>query len=346
MSNNEFGNLKGPHHPLHAFFVPTPAGLVLSNSDNTSPEVDTIATSDKPTISSTSVSKLKTAIASSRHTISSTLSFNTPIATKPPPLIINSPSFNDKTPMNKSHADGICWIAPLLGVLGTLGVVAVAIIYLIGRNKKKNAIYVHNESLNISRKYDHSPPPATPEAAKVLPNSYQSWASLSTINTSAANNEQEKKNSIIHQEQHILPPPAYTSIRQKRMTADTLVDDKHIAMMLKNQYSPQLAFSPSLVAGEFQQQQLEERPPLPTISPSNTLIDNAAILSDIKPLQQIKSEKYHYSFDQRPKKIEIYEPQVNLHDDDNPFIPYSYSTDEEEDSKTREHHIININSNQ
>ncbi|KAI9246626.1 hypothetical protein EDC94DRAFT_502083, partial [Helicostylum pulchrum] len=106
-----------------------------------------------------------------------------------------------------------------------------------------------------------------------------------------------------------------TSIRQKRMTADTLVDENNISMLLKNQYAPQLAFSPSLVAGEFQQQQqLEERPPLPTISPSNTLIDNAGVLSGTS---QPKVQVYHYSFDQRPKKIEIYEPQVNLHDGEN-----------------------------
>lgn len=348
MSNNELGNLKGPHHPLHAFFVPTPTGLVLSNSAITSPEVNTIATSAKATSSSTSSiseSQSKSAVAFNSPVISPTLLLNSPIPTRLPPLLVNDPSFHDKTPMSRSHADGTCWVAPLLGVLGTVGVVAIAIIYLIGRNKKKNAIYVHDESLNLSRGYDQSPPPAKPEAAKVLPNSYQSWASLSTINTSAANNDQEKKN-IIHQE-HSLPPPAYTSIRQKRMTADTLVDDKHIAMMLKNQYSPQLAFSPSLVAGEFQQQQLEEeRPPLPTISPSNTLIDNAGVLScTAKPIERTKSEKYHYSFDQRPKKIEIYEPQVNLHDD-NPFNSYSYSHDEEDDFKTKEHHIVNINSNQ
>ncbi|KAI9358987.1 hypothetical protein BD770DRAFT_303369, partial [Pilaira anomala] len=105
-----------------------------------------------------------------------------------------------------------------------------------------------------------------------------------------------------------------TSIRQKRMTADTLVDENNISILLKSQYAPQLAFSPSLVAGEFQlQQQLqnEDRPPLPTatISPSNTLIDNAGVLSSSQ-----KVEHYHYSFDQRPKRIEIYEPQVNLDD--------------------------------
>lgn len=356
MSNNEFGNLKGVHHPsLHAFFVPTPTGLVLSNHDNTSPEVvDTNAKQPIPSIisSSTSVPKLKSPILSSSNSISSTLLFNTPASTTirppPPPLIVNDPSFNDKTPINKSHADGTCWIAPLLGVLGTVGVVAIAIIYLIGRNKKKNAIYVHDDSLNLSRGYDDQHPtvPKTPEAAKILPNSYQSWASLSTINTSAANNNDGEKNNIIHHAQeHSLPPPAYTSIRQKRMTADTLVDDNHVAMMLQNQYSPQLAFSPSLVAGEFQQQQqqlVEERPPLPTLSPSNTLIDNAGALSSTN---DVKSENYHYSFDQRPKRIEIYEPQVNLQDD-NSFNPYSYSHDDEDDSKTKEHYIVNINSKQ
>ncbi|KAI8645984.1 hypothetical protein BD408DRAFT_337620 [Parasitella parasitica] len=113
------------------------------------------------------------------------------------------------------------------------------------------------------------------------------------------------------------PPPAYTttitSKREKRLTADTLVDE-HSLSMLKSQYSPQLAFSPSLVAGEFQQQL--DHPPLPNttnnqqISPSNTLIDNAGVLSDEK-------QANYYSYDSQQRvRIEMYDPQVNLHDTD------------------------------
>ncbi|KAI8984306.1 hypothetical protein BDF20DRAFT_799975, partial [Mycotypha africana] len=64
------------------------------------------------------------------------------------------------------------------------------------------------------------------------------------------------------------------SVREKRLTADTLVDETS-SLMLKKQYSPQLAFSPSLSADggmlAVQQQQQSDL----SISPSNTLIDNA-----------------------------------------------------------------------
>ncbi|KAI8879148.1 hypothetical protein K501DRAFT_152579, partial [Backusella circina FSU 941] len=98
-----------------------------------------------------------------------------------------------------------------------------------------------------------------------------------------------------------------TTKEEKRLTSDTLVEPASVAM-LKTQYSPQLAFSPSLVAGEFPQQQQQESFPTELqqanklgISPSNTLIDNASIISD-------KAQQ------QRPR-IEIYEPQINLPED-------------------------------
>ncbi|KAF1807355.1 hypothetical protein FB192DRAFT_1247076, partial [Mucor lusitanicus] len=134
------------------------------------------------------------------------------------------------------------------------------------------------------------------------------------------------------------PPPAYsmttakTPVQQKRLTADTLVDEPSLSM-LKSQYSPQLAFSPSLVAGEFQQQL--DHPPLPntaTLSPSNTLIDNAGVLSNDK-----NQNYYSHDSQQQRIKIEMYDPQVNLHggedDEDDGFgAPYnkSYPNHQEE----------------
>lgn len=108
------------------------------------------------------------------------------------------------------------------------------------------------------------------------------------------------------------PPPVYTPVatptpvKEKRLTADTLVDPSSFSMtMLKSQYSPQLALSPSLVAGELHHHQQEEMiPPVPNhyhhhnntiLSPSNTLID---------PSDWMNQEK-----------VETYDPQLKLDKD-------------------------------
>ncbi|KAI8095089.1 uncharacterized protein B0P05DRAFT_443208, partial [Gilbertella persicaria] len=72
--------------------------------------------------------------------------------------------------------------------------------------------------------------------------------------------------------------------REKRFTADTLVAEPTWEL-LKKQYSPQLAMSPSLIESDVYQSHA-------FISPSDTLIDHA----DSK----------------LPRKIELYDPQVNL----------------------------------
>ncbi|GAA5815237.1 hypothetical protein MFLAVUS_008743 [Mucor flavus] len=352
MSNNQLDSLKESHRPIHAFYAPPPTGFILSDDNDNRDAKPVIATtlSIKPTSTSapkpnSSVVSINSSRSVTTVSIISTVPSVAPVNMKPPPFInnVNDPSFNSKTPMNRENKDELPWLAPLLGVLGTLGVVAIGIIYLIGRNRKKKSNATFSDETNDRSMARHFPK----QHLQAMPNTYQSWASLSTINTSAENN-QEKKKIIIHQQEHVPPPPAYTSIRQKRMTADTLVDENNTSMLLKNQYAPQLAFSPSLVAGEFQQQQqLEERPPLPTISPSNTLIDNAGVLSGTT---QPKLQDYNYSFDQRSKKIEMYEPQVNLHDGENPFIPYSYSNDEDKENteteKKEDHRdIVNVKIN-
>ncbi|KAI9257408.1 hypothetical protein BY458DRAFT_518851 [Sporodiniella umbellata] len=73
------------------------------------------------------------------------------------------------------------------------------------------------------------------------------------------------------------PPPVYTAMamptpakKEKRWTEQSNLVDS----MLKSQYSPQLAFSPSLVAGEFKQDVAPPVPPVPTLlSPSHTLVN-------------------------------------------------------------------------
>ncbi|CAO3681607.1 hypothetical protein G6F70_001768 [Rhizopus microsporus] len=108
------------------------------------------------------------------------------------------------------------------------------------------------------------------------------------------------------------PPPVYTSVatptpvKEKRLTADTLVDPSSFSMsMLKSQYSPQLALSPSLVAEELHHHQQEKTiPPVPNhhhhhhntiLSPSNTLIDPSAWMNQ--------------------EKVETYDPQLKLDKD-------------------------------
>ncbi|CAO3615131.1 unnamed protein product [Mucor hiemalis] len=377
MSRNYLGDLKekpqldGTHH---AFYAVPPAELVLNHDRSTAPSASIGGHSHKavvatPTpIHSTNEPKIKiyTALMPPTHnvihfnSISSIYSSGSSLPSSvpsnhnykmSPPLVNNesdNSSFKKADQTNRNNSDEIPWLAPLLGVLGTLGLVGIIILYLIGRKKKKRNNRSDNSRVNQFMNNNNNG--NAPE--QQLSNSYQSWASLSTINMSAGN--EEKQNAQTQEKtQHVPPPPAYTSVKQKRLTSDTLVDENSVSVMLKNQYSPQLAFSPSLIAGDFQQQRLEEvveKPPLPTMSPSNTLIDNAGVINNPS-----KTENYHYSFDHRPKKIEMYDPQVNLQTDSNPFIPYSYSNDETEEKQSEDnlrlhdnnesgnHHVVDMN---
>jgi hypothetical protein len=177
----------------------------------------------------------------------------------------------------------INWFYPLLAVLGVLALLTLAIYFYVEKKRRRASIAPHRH-IKWNPDENNSSIPRYP--------SWSSYSATTVIDKSVKINA---------------PPPVYTSKEEKRLTSDTLVEPASVAM-LKTQYSPQLAFSPSLVAGEFPQQQQQESFPTELqqanklgISPSNTLIDNASIISD-------KNQ-------QRPR-IEIYEPQVNLPDDD------------------------------
>lgn len=362
MSRNYLGDLKekpqtdGTHR---AFYAVPPAGMILNHDKETDTSASVGVHSHKAIVATptpiryTDEPKIKifTAMMPPTHnvihfhslsSIQSSSSSSLPSSVpsnhnyKMSPPLVNSE--NDDSSFKKAaepstdrnSSDEIPWLAPFLGVLGTLGLVGIIILYLIGRKKKKRNNRSENSRVNQFMNNNHNN--TTPE--EQLSNSYQSWASLSTINMTTAN--EEKQNAQTQEKlQHVPPPPAYTSVKQKRLTADTLVDENSVSVMLKNQYSPQLAFSPSLIAGDFQQQRLDdvvvEKPPPPSISPSNTLIDNAGIINDA-----LKTEFYRLSLVRPPKKIEMYDPQVNLHTDSNPFIPYSYSNDQPEERKSED----------
>ncbi|KAG0735919.1 hypothetical protein G6F57_003856 [Rhizopus arrhizus] len=114
-------------------------------------------------------------------------------------------------------------------------------------------------------------------------------------------------------EEGMPPPPVYTPlaiptpVKEKRLTSDTLVDPSSWAM-LKVQYSPQLALSPSLVSGVFKQDIKTPPPPPPlpldsTISASNTLIDNSSWLLSS-------------SIEKGSSQFDTYEPQLQQDDED------------------------------
>lgn len=376
MSHLQSG-ISGGHLPVHAFYrPPQAANIALTTSAVTTHETASsskqkqafaTATATRPfrVIQTAAIipthfqhPKSHSSIASASSSMPSPIVLILPSSINPPP---HDSSFdNDKSASTSDNGNNAPWLAPLLGIFGSMGIIIVAIIYFVRRrrNKLSSRSVVPNDRRN--------PHYSNPIAA----NKHSSWASLSTINTSAAAataataatmSEEEKKS--IHMLQ---PPPAYsttitkTPVRQKRLTADTLVDEPSLSM-LKSQYSPQLAFSPSLVAGEFQQQL--DHPPLPnitTISPSNTLIDNAGVLSN---------EKNENLYSHERIKIEMYDPQVNLHDaamdsddDDNGFeAPYNNNYRNHQEGKvnaaasegdkhiaadataTTEHQIINMN---
>ncbi|KAL7321172.1 hypothetical protein PS15m_000971 [Mucor circinelloides] len=373
-------DISGRHLPVHAFYRPPQAAhIALATSAVTTHETTSsskqkqafaTATATRPfrVIQTAAIipthfqhPKSHSSIASVSSSMPSPIVAILPSSINPPP---HDSSFdNDKSASTLDNGNNAPWLAPLLGVFGTMGIIIVAIIYFIRRRRNKLS------SRSVGPNDRRNPHYSSPIAA----NKHSSWASLSTINTSAAAAttaaaavaaattmlEEEKKS--IHMLQ---PPPAYsttitkTPVRQKRLTADTLVDEPSLSM-LKSQYSPQLAFSPSLVAGEFQQQL--DHPPLPnitTISPSNTLIDNAGVLSN---------EKNENLYSHERIKIEMYDPQVNLHDavtdsdDDDGFeAPYNNNYHNHQEEKvnavasegdkhiaadataTTEHQIINM----
>lgn len=378
MSRNYLGDLKekpqtdGTHH---GFYAVPPEGMILNHDKEIGPSASVgvhshkaivatptpiHSTADEPKIKIYTAMMPPTHNVIHFHSLSSIQSSSSSLPSSVPsnhnykmsPPLVNSENDNStfkkaEPSTNRNNSDEIPWLAPLLGVLGTLGLVGIIILYLIGRKKKKRNN--RSENSRVNQFMNNNSNNNVPE--QQLSNSYQSWASLSTINMTAANEEKQIAQTQ-EKQQHVPPPPAYTSVKQKRLTADTLVDENSVSLMLKNQYSPQLAFSPSLVAGDFQQQRLDdvvEKPPLPNISPSNTLIDNAGIIDNAS-----KTESYHYSFDHRPKKIEMYDPQVNLQTDSNPFIPYSYSNDQTEEKKSEDnlrpqdnnentnHHVVDM----
>lgn len=272
----------GVHRPIHAFYITQPIAPAFS------------ATKTIKSFSSHSTIKsahsVTTTVARTKSNSFSPTSSVAVVVSKTPPLIHEEghPTIFPKNHYQEFHEsarkDQQVWLAPLLGILGLLGVIGIAALFCLCKRRRRRRRYCSNDQV------------------KTLPASHKSWASISTIQTSMFEGEKDK----IPQ-----PPPAYYQPKaQKRLTADTLVEEPSV-LMLKNQYSPQLAFSPSLIAGEFQQQQQqEEKPPLPhMVSPSNTLIDNAGVLNEEK--------------DGR-RRIEIYDPQVNLQHD-GPFdTPYSY----------------------
>ncbi|CAO3634534.1 unnamed protein product [Mucor fragilis] len=319
--------ISGGHLPVHAFYIPPhAANVVLATSsvarkatENAKQKlVFATPTTTRPFREIQTAAIIPTHIQPSRGysspvSASSSMPSSTvamlPPSINPPPY--DSSFDNDKSASTSDNGNNVPWLVPLLGVIGGMGVMIIAIIYFIRRRRYKlsSRSVVSNDHRN-----PHYPKPITA-------NKHSSWASLSTINTSTAVGTGAAVTTMSGEEKasiHMLqPPPAYsmtttkTPVQQKRLTADTLVDEPSLSM-LKSQYSPQLAFSPSLVAGEFQQQL--EHPPLPnttTLSPSNTLIDNAGVLSNEK-----NQNYYSHDAQQQRIKIEMYDPQVNLHNAD------------------------------
>jgi uncharacterized membrane protein YciS (DUF1049 family) len=347
MSDLHDGVLIKGHRPVHAFYLPPYSNLVLSSAT----AKDRFATSPTSTIHTAIPTRIRH---STSHSIMSSSNSASPsvspfiIENSLPPL--SSPVQNDSSPhisLNENSSDLSCWIAPLLGVLGALGVIATITICCRRRRRHRNK--KEAAAAAIKRQQQQSPDTFTSSyQQRTLTNSYQSWNSFSTIR-----NDENKKSTI----SNIFPPTTTNNNKQKRWTADTLVEEPTLAM-LKKQYSPQLAFSPSLVAGELQQQQQQQHlPALPEtavvynhhLSPSNTLIDNAGVLSSSTDSEK-KSYFHHFEHGLHRPRIEMYDPQVNLHDE-SPFeTPYPYCNDQNQEShstrnqeKEASYQVIDIN---
>ncbi|KAI8144951.1 hypothetical protein BJV82DRAFT_667490 [Fennellomyces sp. T-0311] len=93
------------------------------------------------------------------------------------------------------------------------------------------------------------------------------------------------------------PPPAYTPHSQKRLTADTLVDQRASMSTMNSNYSSRnQQYTPQLAYKQQQQKQEDYSADLLGVSPSNTLIDTTAI--------SVEDEK------SRRQRVPSYQPQV------------------------------------
>lgn len=178
----------------------------------------------------------------------------------------NDSEFGDKA-VPESKSDTLCFVGPLLGAIAGLGLLAFFMMYCIRQMNKPKMTYP----------YYRRPDPKTicyvkdPEPAMLA-----AYVSATT------------------------PTP----VKEKRLTSDTLVGSWSSAAF-KSQYSPQLALSPSLFAGQIKEDCTQPTlKPEPTLSPSNTLIDKSDwVLCS--------------SLDNHQTKLNIYEPQLFYDDRDN-----------------------------
>ncbi|KAI9474006.1 MAG: hypothetical protein EXX96DRAFT_580194 [Benjaminiella poitrasii] len=268
----------------------------------------------------------------------------TPSASIIPPVVMNAVSpfatLSPNTPIPSSgsqHSNGsnntVPWLAPTLSILAALGVMAIAVFFFVLGRRKIN----------------------TRRGTELRNKKHESWGSVSTIRTSVIEEGNNEKSFS-----HGFPPPAYyTATKQKRLTADTLVGDENedTMYMLKKQYAPQLASSPTFGAGEFEKQE-EELSPLRPVHYSLRLASSNSTLVHIPS----SGDSQKSGLDSRPKRIEMYDPQVNLHNEagEDPFrTPNSYSSNlktrievNEEEKQKRDnnanvvHSIFSLNKNQ
>ncbi|KAI7907663.1 uncharacterized protein BX663DRAFT_491613 [Cokeromyces recurvatus] len=206
-----------------------------------------------------------------------------------------TPIWNNKYQSHsfESTHNSLPWLIPVLTVFSLLGVILIAIcFFFLGRRK-----LITTRQEKDKRKQQH----------------HESWASASTIQIIA-----EDEKSTIQQ----LPPTHdyYTSIiKQKRLTAETLVDEEQEESwmsMLKKQYAPQLALSPAFSADEFQ----KETYYYPSLISQNGGWMN--ILSTTTTDTELLSSSTKNNNNNSRPKIEIYDPQVNLHSNESEETPF------------------------
>ncbi|KAI8982497.1 hypothetical protein BDB01DRAFT_148379 [Pilobolus umbonatus] len=353
---NEMSRDNNRRNPITPFYVPLPErkALITNTLSIGSRSISTVTQRSSTNTKSVSYTQLTSSTPSSSPlsrnsitTLKSTVELLPSISSSPPISIViplatptmvmtqpvsgshfynNDMPLSDTSPQSNIEKNNTTWLAPLFGALGTLILLIIILICMVRRNKRLNRT---NRNIPGPRHKKYQQPSEETDL-----NKHSSWTSFSTV-TPSTDYDPDKATKIT-----VLDTPSNynqdpLSVQEKRLTNDTLVDPCSFpVMMLNKQYSPQLAFSPSLAPSEFQQQ--ISMPPQGCYSDMMYHRKEYLSLDDKLPdyatqYGQSTDNSYTYVKDRIKPRINIYVPKMNLPTDfENPFHPYPYPDEKEE----------------
>ncbi|KAI9498812.1 hypothetical protein BDB00DRAFT_783904 [Zychaea mexicana] len=214
---------------------------------------------------------------------------NTPTSTATPPAPVAT-STDDATASPQIEERSIA--GPLAGaLLGSAGLVAVIIGVLIYIKRRKRRQY-DNMSFN------HCNGDGSSRAAALLCQQQQQQQ------RNHYHFKREESTRSDNTQATLQPPPAYTPHSQKRLTAETLVDQRASMSTMNSNYSSRShQYAPQLAYKQQQEGTGCGHVDWDQMSPSNTLIDAAAVTMATTHADDEKAES-------RRQRVPSYQPQV------------------------------------